>query len=73
MAVNQYQKKLREIGLRIRKLREKEGMSRAQLAYEINSSASQLARIEYGQVNTGIVTYMKIADILDVPLIAIVD
>jgi len=66
VASNSHQKKLKEIGIRIRKLREKEKISRAQLAYEIDTSESQLARIEYGEVNTGLVSLLKIANVLDV-------
>ena len=61
-----HKKKLKEIGLRIRKLREQDGISRAQLAFEINTSAKQLARIEYGELNTGIVGLIKIAESLNV-------
>ncbi len=73
MALHSYQKKIKEIGLRIRKLREKEKISRAQLAYEIGTSESQLARIEYGEINTGIVSLLKIAEVLDVPLNKIIE
>ncbi len=59
---------LQQIGINIRKIRTEQGISRAQLAYELNTSEKQISRIEYGEVNSGIETYIKIARILNVTL-----
>ena len=59
---------LKNIGLNIRKKREALGISRLQLAFEIETSEKQLSRIEYGQINSGIMSYVKIAKAFEVPL-----
>jgi transcriptional regulator with XRE-family HTH domain len=63
------QKELTElqiIGMNIRKLREQQNISRLQLAYEIDTTEKQLSRIEYGEINSGIMSYIKIARVLNV-------
>lgn len=57
---------LQQIGINIRRIRTEKGISRAQLAYEIGSSEKHLSRIELGEVNSGIMTYLKIARILTI-------
>ena len=57
---------LQVIGLNIRKLREQQNISRQQLAYEIETTEKQLSRIEYGEINSGIMSYIKIARALNV-------
>jgi len=57
---------LQQIGINIRRIRTEKGISRAQLAYEIGSSEKHLSRIELGEVNSGIMTYLKIARILSI-------
>jgi transcriptional regulator with XRE-family HTH domain len=57
---------LQQIGINIRRIRTEKGISRAQLAYEIGSSEKHLSRIELGEVNSGIMTYLKIARILNI-------
>ena len=57
---------LEQIGINIRRIREQQKISRAQLAFEIETSEKQLSRIEYGEINSGIMTYIKIARVLNI-------
>ena len=57
---------LQQIGINIRRIRTEKGISRAQLAYEIGSSEKHLSRIELGEVNSGILTHLKIARVLNI-------
>ena len=59
---------LQQIGINIRRIRTEKGISRAQLAYEIGTSEKHLSRIELGDVNSGILTYLKIVRILEITL-----
>lgn len=59
---------LQQIGINIRKYRNEKDMSMAQLAYEIGTSEKHLSRIELGEVNSGILTYLKIARTLGISL-----
>lgn len=60
---------LQQIGINIRRLREIQKLSRAQLAFEIDTTEKQLSRIEYGEINSGIMSYIKIARALNIPFI----
>lgn len=66
MASTQDKRELAEIGLKIRKFRLQKNISQAQVAFELGTSTKQFQRIEYGQINTGILNLIKIAKILDV-------
>ena len=68
MAAKQKTSDLQQIGINIRRIRTEQGISRAQLAYEIATSEKQLSRIELGEVNSGIQTYIKIARVLNTTL-----
>ena len=59
---------LQQIGINIRRIRTEKGISRAQLAYEIGTSEKHLSRVELGEVNSGILTYLKIVRILNITL-----
>jgi transcriptional regulator with XRE-family HTH domain len=59
---------LDQIGTNIRCLREQQKLSRAQLAFEIGTNEKQLSRIEYGEINSGIMNYIKIARALNTSL-----
>ena len=59
---------LDQIGTNIRHLREQQKLSRAQLAFEIGTNEKQLSRIEYGEINSGIMNYIKIARALNIPI-----
>lgn len=58
---------LREVGQRIRTLRRGKKLSLDDLADQLNLNATYLQRIEAGQINAAIPTYLKIAHGLDVP------
>lgn len=68
MSVNPKISDLQQIGINIRRIRTEKGISRAQLAYEIGSSEKHLSRIELGEVNSGIMTYLKIVRILSISM-----
>ncbi|MFN8116794.1 MAG: helix-turn-helix domain-containing protein [Bacteroidia bacterium] len=59
---------LQQLGNNIRRIRTEKSISRAQLAYEIGTSEKHLSRIELGEVNSGILTFIKIARILGTTL-----
>lgn len=63
-----YITELEQIGSNVIRLRELQNISRAQLAFEINTTEKQLSRIEYGEINSGIMSYIKIAKALNVPI-----
>ncbi|MFN4233513.1 MAG: helix-turn-helix domain-containing protein [Bacteroidia bacterium] len=57
---------LKRIGLSIRKERIKQGITQAQMAFELGTSTKQYQRIEYGEINTGVLNIIKICTILSV-------
>ena len=59
---------LEQIGLNIRKIREGKDISRAQLAFELNTTEKHITRIEYGEINSGIMTFINLARVLNVPV-----
>jgi transcriptional regulator with XRE-family HTH domain len=54
------------LGIHIRKLREKKNMSQQDLANDSGVTKSQIARIERAQINTTIRTLVKIANALEI-------
>lgn len=60
---------LERIGLNIRKIRESQRISRLQLAFEIGTTEKQVFRIEAGEINSGIMSFIKISRCLDVSLL----
>lgn len=60
---------LKRIGFNIRKIRESQKISRLQLAFEIETTEKQIFRIEAGEINSGIMSFIKISRCLDVPLL----
>lgn len=59
---------LLKIGNRIRSLREKKGISQAELGRRCLQGSSWMARIENGNVNSSIFTYHIVAEALEVNL-----
>ena len=59
---------LQKLGIRISELRKLQNLTKVQLAFEINTSESNIRRIEKGQINAGIITLNKIAEVLNVSL-----
>ncbi|MBE8725215.1 helix-turn-helix domain-containing protein [Flavobacterium hungaricum] len=54
------------LGIHVRQLREKRGLSQQGLADDCNIDKSQIARLEVAKVNTGIKTLFKIANALGI-------
>lgn len=57
---------IKNLGVRIRQLRESKGMSQQDLANDSDIPKSQIGRIERAEVNTTVKTLVKIANALDV-------
>lgn len=68
-----YQKHLVKLGLHIRKIREKQGMSQEQLAADAEIPYSSVNEIESGKTNPTIASLMALADALEVPVGKLVD
>ncbi len=64
---------LSELGNRIKHLRLEQGLTRVQLAFEIESSVRYVLSIEKGEKNIGCITIFKIAKALNVPIQSIFD
>ncbi len=56
------------VGLRLRYLRKKQGLSQAELAHECKMDKSYLASIEQGRRNVGIVNIAKICHALKITI-----
>lgn len=54
------------LGIHIRQLREKKGISQQDLANDCDMPKNQIGRIERAEINTGIKTLVRIANALDV-------
>ncbi|WP_276378892.1 helix-turn-helix domain-containing protein [Flavobacterium sp. H4147] len=54
------------LGIHVRQLREKKGLSQQDLADDCSINKSQIARLEVAKVNTGVKTLLKIANALDI-------
>ena len=63
-----YQKHLAKLGLHIRKIRERQGMSQEQLAADAEIPYSSVNEIEAGKTNPTIASLIALAEALDVPL-----
>jgi transcriptional regulator with XRE-family HTH domain len=55
---------LEQLGINVRRIRNEREMTMAQLAFEMETSTKQISRIELGQMNGGILVYVRIARIL---------
>jgi transcriptional regulator with XRE-family HTH domain len=56
------------IGYKVRNIREKKGLTIAQLAFEVGIESKQLIRIELGQINTSLFQIYRIANALSVQM-----
>lgn len=68
MVIEQDKIFLQRLGKRISELRLRYKLTKVQLAFEINTSESNIRRIEKGQINVGIITLNKIAEVFNVSL-----
>ena len=57
---------LKELGVHLRKLREKNSLSQQDLANDSNVPKIQIGRIERAEVNTTVKTLVKIANALNI-------
>lgn len=57
---------LKEIGKRIRDIRNNVAMSQSELAFEIDTDKAYVSRIERGEVNIGVLLFIKICTALKV-------
>ncbi len=62
---------IREVGLRIKALRNGKGMSQHDLAIEADIPKNQVGRIERYEINTSLVTLNRIAKALNVDIAAL--
>jgi transcriptional regulator with XRE-family HTH domain len=60
--------RLKKIGDSIRKNRLRQGITQSAMAHELNTSIKQYQRIEGGQINTGIISILRIVSILNTPI-----
>lgn len=56
------------IGSKIRVIREKKGLTIAQLAFEVGIESKQLSRIELGQINTSLFQIFRITQALGIQM-----
>jgi transcriptional regulator with XRE-family HTH domain len=68
VAQNAEKQFLFSVGENIRKYRLKNNMSQSQLAYEVSVTLRQIQRMEAGETNASIISYYKIAQVLEIDL-----
>lgn len=56
------------LGVQVRKVREKKGISMRKLALQAEMEYSQLSRIERGVTNTTVSTLLALAEAMDIPV-----
>jgi transcriptional regulator with XRE-family HTH domain len=56
------------IGSKVREIREKKGLTIAQLAFEVGIESKQLTRIELGQINTSLFQIFRITQALGIQM-----
>lgn len=61
-------KLMKQLGEKVRELRNLKGLSQFQLGLEANLTKNQIGRIERADRNTSLVTLGRIANALDIPL-----
>lgn len=64
---------IKNLGIHIRQLREKKGLSQQALADDCDIPKNQIGRIERAEINTGIKTLIRIANALDIELKEMLD
>ena len=66
MKETEHREFLINFGERVKSLRLSQNISRVQMAFEIGCNEKQLRLIEKGEINTGILSILKIAKVLEV-------
>lgn len=65
----QYNKKaIKLLGKKIKRIREGQKLSQAQLAFETGSTQKQISLIELGKINTSVAQLLAISQVLNVPV-----
>jgi len=68
VSLSEKQKKLKQLGLRIKKMRIAANISCNQLAFEIGTSEKYLRQLEKGDLNFGVIKLYQIAEVLDIDM-----
>ncbi len=63
-----HDKKLKKLGIRIKKIREEQSLSQVQLAFESGVPEIQIRRIEKGTVNTGVSSLFALSEALNIEI-----
>lgn len=71
--MNALQHTLEKLGLKIRELRKKQGLSQEEFAYRANIDRSYVGQIERGERNIAFLNLLKIARALEVTLSELMD
>jgi transcriptional regulator with XRE-family HTH domain len=65
---NEYDSYLKKVGNTLRKIRKEKGYSMENLANETEIEYRQLGRIERGEINTSIISLLRICQTLDIEM-----
>ncbi len=68
MKYTRKKKVIKKLGAQIKKYRQEQDITQAQLAYESKLPINQIGRIERGEVNTSVSQVVAIAEALDIKL-----
>lgn len=68
MSLSLKKKRLKHLGLRIKKIRLASGVSCNQLAFEIGTSEKYLRQLEKGELNFGVIKLYLLAEALNVDI-----
>ena len=68
METKPYKTYIVEFGKNLRRVRQSKGLSMENLAYDAEIEYRQLGRIERGEINTTIISLLKIAKVLNVDI-----
>ena len=66
MALSRDENKLKIIGSQIRTLRKNQGISQEQLGFEAGIPRMQIARVERGEINMGVLSIISIFQALNI-------
>lgn len=68
MNIHYNKKAIKLLGKKIKRIREEQNLSQAQLAFETGSTQKQISLIELGKINTSIAQILSIAQVLNIPV-----
>lgn len=64
----EHKKFMLEFGHRISSIRQKQGLTKVQLAFEINTGEKYIRRLEKGEINLTLITALKLSTALNIPI-----